>query len=199
MLSLSSDTSRGRQTPLQMTELPCGGGDLNSGPLEEQSVLLIPEPSLQPHFSHFQQVLPYPASTFLKDVSNAPIRSQFLNTKLPILLSSSEQTPSSAGWFPSAECAPSPYSHHVLSILFRLTDQSAFSSFPTKRETSSPVLPEAILPIRHKQMSYHCPKQNLFFKKKDLSYAYKCFVCIYVWAPHMHLVPKKVRGACHIP
>jgi hypothetical protein len=29
-------------------EPPCGCWDLNSGPLEEQSVLLTPEPSLQP-------------------------------------------------------------------------------------------------------------------------------------------------------
>jgi hypothetical protein len=29
-------------------ELPCGCWDLNSGPLEEQSVLLPAEPSLQP-------------------------------------------------------------------------------------------------------------------------------------------------------
>ena len=32
-------------------EPPCGCWDLNSGPLEEQSVLLIAEPSRQPHFS----------------------------------------------------------------------------------------------------------------------------------------------------
>jgi hypothetical protein len=30
-------------------ELPCGCWDLNSGPLEEQLVLLTTEPSLQPH------------------------------------------------------------------------------------------------------------------------------------------------------
>jgi hypothetical protein len=30
-------------------EPPCGCWDLNSGPLEEQSVLLTTEPSLQPH------------------------------------------------------------------------------------------------------------------------------------------------------
>ena len=31
-------------------EPPCGGWDLNSGPSEEQSVLLTAEPSLQPMF-----------------------------------------------------------------------------------------------------------------------------------------------------
>jgi hypothetical protein len=30
-------------------ELPCGCWDLNSGPSEEQSMLLTTEPSLQPH------------------------------------------------------------------------------------------------------------------------------------------------------
>jgi hypothetical protein len=30
-------------------ELPCGSWELNSGPLEEESVFLTTEPSLQPH------------------------------------------------------------------------------------------------------------------------------------------------------
>jgi hypothetical protein len=34
-------------------EPPCGCWDLNSGPLEEQSVLLTAEPSLQPRKMHF--------------------------------------------------------------------------------------------------------------------------------------------------
>jgi hypothetical protein len=34
-------------------ESPCGCWELNSGPLEEQSVLLIAEPSLQPPFQIF--------------------------------------------------------------------------------------------------------------------------------------------------
>jgi hypothetical protein len=34
-------------------EPPCGCWDLNSGPLEEQSVLLTTEPSLQPHMFAF--------------------------------------------------------------------------------------------------------------------------------------------------
>jgi hypothetical protein len=32
---------------------PCGCWDLNSGPVEEQSVVLTSEPSLQPHLMHF--------------------------------------------------------------------------------------------------------------------------------------------------
>jgi len=35
-------------------EPPCGCWDLNSGPLEEQSVLLTAEPPLQPHFDYFK-------------------------------------------------------------------------------------------------------------------------------------------------
>jgi hypothetical protein len=34
-------------------EPPCGCWELNSGPLEEQSVLLTAEPSLQPHLFFF--------------------------------------------------------------------------------------------------------------------------------------------------
>ena len=34
-------------------EPPCGGWDLNSGPLEQQSVLLTAEPSLQPPWAYF--------------------------------------------------------------------------------------------------------------------------------------------------
>jgi hypothetical protein len=42
-------TRRGHQIPLQiLVEPPCGWWDLNSGPLEEQSVLLTAEPPLQP-------------------------------------------------------------------------------------------------------------------------------------------------------
>ena len=35
-------------------ELPCGCWELNSGPLEEQAILLTSEPSLQPLFSFFR-------------------------------------------------------------------------------------------------------------------------------------------------
>jgi hypothetical protein len=46
-LSLSSDTPDG-------CEPPCGNcWELNSGPLEEQSVLLTVEPALQPQQTHF--------------------------------------------------------------------------------------------------------------------------------------------------
>jgi hypothetical protein len=37
-------------------ELPCGCWELNSGPLEEQSVLLTAEPSLQPSILVFDRV-----------------------------------------------------------------------------------------------------------------------------------------------
>ena len=37
-------------------EPPCGCWELNSGPLEEQSVLLTAEPSLQPFYSVFKDV-----------------------------------------------------------------------------------------------------------------------------------------------
>jgi hypothetical protein len=38
-------------------EPPRGCWDLNSGPLEEQSVLLTAEPSLQPDFFHFLKIV----------------------------------------------------------------------------------------------------------------------------------------------
>ena len=52
-LSLSSDTPEGGiGCPLQMVcEPPCGCWDLNSGPLEQQSVLLTTE--ISPHFFFF--------------------------------------------------------------------------------------------------------------------------------------------------
>jgi len=44
-------TRRGHWIPItDGCEPPCGCWDLNSGPLEEQSVLLTAEPSLQPRF-----------------------------------------------------------------------------------------------------------------------------------------------------
>ena len=49
-------TRRGHQTPLtDGCEPPCDCWELNSGPLEEQSVLLTAEPSLQPGCSVFMQ------------------------------------------------------------------------------------------------------------------------------------------------
>ena len=50
-LQLSSDTHQKRASdPItDGCEPPCGCWELNSGPLEEQSVLLTAEPSLQPH------------------------------------------------------------------------------------------------------------------------------------------------------
>jgi hypothetical protein len=49
-LSLPSDTHQKRASDLitDGCEPPCGCWELNSGPLEEQSVLLTAEPSLQP-------------------------------------------------------------------------------------------------------------------------------------------------------
>jgi hypothetical protein len=49
-LSLSSDThQKGALEPItDDCEPPCGCWELNSEPLEEQSVLLTTEPSLQP-------------------------------------------------------------------------------------------------------------------------------------------------------
>jgi hypothetical protein len=45
-------------------EPPCGCWDLNSGPLEEQSVLLTTEPSLQPNLSHFKLMISNPREIF---------------------------------------------------------------------------------------------------------------------------------------
>ena len=47
-LSLSSDTPEEGIT--DGCEPPCGCWEMNSGPLEEQSMLLTAEPSLQPSF-----------------------------------------------------------------------------------------------------------------------------------------------------
>jgi hypothetical protein len=60
-------TRRGHQIPLQRAsdpftdscELPCGCWELNSGPLEEQSVLLTTEPSLQPSLTVLEKQ-PFP-------------------------------------------------------------------------------------------------------------------------------------------
>ena len=38
-------------------EPPCGCWELNSGPLEEQSVLLTPEPSFQPQLSGLEHLM----------------------------------------------------------------------------------------------------------------------------------------------
>ena len=50
MSTLSPDVpEKGIESPfIDDFKLPCGCWDLNSGPLEEQSVLLTAEPSLQP-------------------------------------------------------------------------------------------------------------------------------------------------------
>jgi hypothetical protein len=51
ILQLSSDTPEDPIT--DGSEPPCSCWDLNSGPLEEQSVLLTTEPSLQPNNGFF--------------------------------------------------------------------------------------------------------------------------------------------------
>ena len=73
-LSLSSDTHQKRALdPItDGCEPPFGCWELNSGPLEEQSVLLIAEPSLQPKATppnsatpwakHIQAITPMPSS-----------------------------------------------------------------------------------------------------------------------------------------
>lgn len=35
------------------SELPCGSWELKPGPVQQQQVLLTPEPSLQPYFDKF--------------------------------------------------------------------------------------------------------------------------------------------------
>jgi hypothetical protein len=48
-IAVFRNTRRGHQTPLQMVvSHPVVGWELNSGPLEEQSVLVTAEPSFQP-------------------------------------------------------------------------------------------------------------------------------------------------------
>jgi len=51
MLLVSSDHPKRASDPItDGCEPPCGCWELNSGPLEDQSVLLTTELSLQPHF-----------------------------------------------------------------------------------------------------------------------------------------------------
>jgi len=58
MMLLSSDTPEGALALITGgCEASCVCWELNSGPLEEQSVLLTAEPSLQPLFSEFSFVL----------------------------------------------------------------------------------------------------------------------------------------------
>jgi hypothetical protein len=50
-------------------EPPCGCGELNSGPLEEQSVLLTAEPPLQPPFHLLLKLHPLTAGHFHPEVA----------------------------------------------------------------------------------------------------------------------------------
>lgn len=92
----------------------------------------------------------------------------------------------------------SPFSHRVLSSLLLLINRPAFSSLPAWREASSPSLPEANLStIIHKQTRYYCPELSFIFFN-SLFYVSECFVCMYVCAPHVYLVPREVRRGCPI-
>jgi hypothetical protein len=53
MLLFSNTLEEGFGLIMGDCEPPCGFWDLNSGPLEEQSVLLPTEPSCQPQYIHF--------------------------------------------------------------------------------------------------------------------------------------------------
>jgi hypothetical protein len=54
LLGVFRHTRRGHPEPItDGCEPPCGCWELSSGPLEEQSVLLTAEPSLQPQCSTF--------------------------------------------------------------------------------------------------------------------------------------------------
>ena len=50
---MSADQKRAPDLITDGCEPPCGCRELNSGPLEEQAVLLTTEPSLEPHGSLF--------------------------------------------------------------------------------------------------------------------------------------------------
>ena len=69
--SLSSDTP-GEGPITDGCEPPCGCWELNLGPLEEQSVFLTTEPSLQPSFT-FLKIL-YVYGCFTMDVSGMPLK-----------------------------------------------------------------------------------------------------------------------------
>jgi hypothetical protein len=56
---LQTDQKKASDPIINDCEPPCGCRDLNSGPLEEQSVLLTTEPPLQPVFILFYFILLY--------------------------------------------------------------------------------------------------------------------------------------------
>jgi hypothetical protein len=60
IVAVLRDPRRGHRIPItDGCEPPCGCWDLNSEPLEEQSVLLTTQPSLQPDFEIFELVIIY--------------------------------------------------------------------------------------------------------------------------------------------
>jgi hypothetical protein len=63
-------TRRGHQIPIiDSCETPCGCWELNSGPLEEQSVLLTAEPSLQPpQFPFLKTILVVISTSFRNQI-----------------------------------------------------------------------------------------------------------------------------------
>jgi hypothetical protein len=69
-LSLSSDTPMVASDPItDGFEPPCGCWESNSGPLEELSVLLTTEPSLQPHPSIFKDKNNYVPEAFSQNLN----------------------------------------------------------------------------------------------------------------------------------
>ena len=56
LLDVHLHARKGRQIPLDGHEPPCGCWELNSGPLEEHSVLLTAEPPLQPHSESLKKI-----------------------------------------------------------------------------------------------------------------------------------------------
>jgi hypothetical protein len=74
-LSLSSDTHQKRASDpiIDGSEPPCGCWELNSGPLEKQSVLLTAEPSLQPNHLVFKVNVSSPKSIYTDTCGNISI------------------------------------------------------------------------------------------------------------------------------
>ena len=66
---MSVGKNRAPDLTIDGCEPPCGCWELNSGPLEEQSMLLTSEPSLQPLQTVF--------------ISNSKLREKFMSTVVP--------------------------------------------------------------------------------------------------------------------
>ena len=83
-------------------EPPCGCWELNSGPLEEQAVLLTSEPSLQPPFSSFLIFIAVPLLFYAQIV--LPLANGKLMSKLHQVLSLSVSLLRAKPW--TGEMAP---------------------------------------------------------------------------------------------